>query len=226
MPLIIDKKEFKQKSKYKNFKNFNLTIDDVINIIEKLENFNCPFCNCEMEFLNYKPKCLYQYSFMTQKCPNEFIIGCYNCAINGKGSLKEKNCPNECHILTDLCKLKIKKKRDEREKKYQEELNKEKEIKKMKREAEIIDLNNNIIFCEKCKLVDLIKMKKECVNTWFDYYYVNNIDFCECIDEDLMKNIEYCKGCKKINKELMSFEYWDKVEYKYFGDEYYCECDD
>ena len=79
-----------------------INLKDAFELIEKLNNDLCPGCNCKMLFCNYKPWCIYQFSF--DRIDNNKIhsidnlrIVCYNCNSLGLGSTKSK-CSRGCHI--------------------------------------------------------------------------------------------------------------------------------
>lgn len=85
-------------------KNIGLTTinsDEGIKLIEKYGKI-CPGCKCKMKLKNYKPWCLYQFTF--DKIDNEKIhcfdnlkLACYNCNCLGYGKRKS-DCVKSCHL--------------------------------------------------------------------------------------------------------------------------------
>lgn len=79
-----------------------LKLQDCINLVNNLVNDICIGCGCKMLFCNYKPWCVYQFSFdrIDNKkihCINNLRIVCYNCNSSGYGS-KKLSCSRYCHI--------------------------------------------------------------------------------------------------------------------------------
>lgn len=79
-----------------------LKLQDGINLVNNLVNDICIGCGCTILFCNYKPWCVYQFSFdrIDNKkihCIDNLRIVCYNCNSSGYGS-KKLSCSRYCHI--------------------------------------------------------------------------------------------------------------------------------
>ena len=112
MPLITDITEFKRKTKHKNFDLFNLNADETISLINELNITKCEDCNAILFYENYKPLCLYQFSFCKrdrkqERSKNNMKICCYGCVmgdtikLENNTYIKSKKCPNLCCDLTE-----------------------------------------------------------------------------------------------------------------------------
>ncbi len=78
-----------------------IKIKDAIKLINELDDDICRGCKCKMLFNNYKPYCVYQFSF--DRIDNNKIhsidnlqIVCWNCNSSGYNSIKNY-CTHRCH---------------------------------------------------------------------------------------------------------------------------------
>jgi hypothetical protein len=121
MPIIENKKLFIKKMIYKNYKDYNLTIEELINIIENLNTNKCSNCNNILKFENYEPLCYYQFCLapIDKKKPknkDNLKICCYFCG-SGNVAIKDdegmffysRDCMNNCCVVSEEHKLLIEK---------------------------------------------------------------------------------------------------------------------
>lgn len=122
MPIIENKKLFIKNMRYKNYKDYNLTIEELINIIENLNTNKCNDCNNILKFENYKPKCYYQFCLTridnkNPKNKDNLKLCCYFCGSGGHKPIKDDkgiffydlDCENNCCLVSEEHKLLIEK---------------------------------------------------------------------------------------------------------------------
>lgn len=122
MPIIENKKLFIKKMIYKNYKDYNLTIEELINIIENLNTNKCSNCNNTLKFENYEPSCYYQFCLapIDKKKPknkDNLKICCYFCGSGANVPIEDdkgiffydKDCKNNCCVVSEEHKLLIEK---------------------------------------------------------------------------------------------------------------------
>ena len=84
----------------KNNRVCDLSFSDCLELIQKI-NY-CIGCGCKLLFIEYKPWCLYQFSFdrvdeTKGHTKHNLRIICYTCNALGLGSIKTP-CVKGCHI--------------------------------------------------------------------------------------------------------------------------------